>query len=180
MKRGKRGQFYIVAAIIISVVLIGLFTVNTYIKFKPKDVKFYDISDEMGLETGYVIDYGIYSQGNLNNLIEEWTVTYVDYSSKYTNIGEWVIIYGNEKNITLLYFTEESSGDISLSIGGTYVGIHVTPDSPWYGKESFQPSEDIIKVKVDDIEYAFDLRKGENFYFVISSEEGDVDIFGEK
>ena len=39
---------------------------------------------------------------------------------------------------------------------------------------------DIIKVKVDDIEYAFDLRKGENFYFVISSEEGDVDIFGEK
>ena len=115
--RYKKAQFYIIAAVIIAIILLGLFATKNYIRVKPKDVKFYDLSKELNLESGYVIDHGIYNpnERSLESLVEEWARTYVDYSSKVTGIGEWIFVYGNEIMINAIIFTNESSGSVYIT-----------------------------------------------------------------
>lgn len=174
MKRGKKAQFYIIAAIIISVVLIGLFTTSNYVKVKPKDVKFYDLSKELNLESGNVIDSGIYRAEDLNKLIANWTSIYVDYSRENTGVGEWIFVYGNEKQMTVLRFTNESSGEVYIDVGGSKPGLVIPGEQ--FQSSSFVPSNETIKIKTPGGgEYDLELKEGENFFFVISK-EGSVAI----
>ena len=55
MKRGnKRGQLYLIAALIIVFVIIGFFSLGNYAKKQKTDVKIYDIAKELEIETGNV------------------------------------------------------------------------------------------------------------------------------
>ncbi len=170
---GKKAQFYIIAAIIISIILFGLFAVRNYILVGPKNVKFYDLSKELNLESGYVIDHGIYKDEELDVLVDQWASAYVDYSSKVTEVGEWIFVYGNEKKINATVFTNEISGTVSISIGGGYPSsIEITGDAKKYNiKDIIIQGKEVKLVAPDKNEYDFNLTRGENFFFVISKEE---------
>ena len=73
IKRGnKRGQIYLVAAIIIVMILAGIASVKTYAVATTEPRKIKDISSELKEETSRIIDYGIYSNNNLNVLLNSF------------------------------------------------------------------------------------------------------------
>ena len=81
-KRGKRAQFYIIAAVIIVVVIIGLVGVRNYIRVREEPQEFYDLSEVLSREGTAVVDYGIYNQEDLNVQLQGFTELFVDYVEK--------------------------------------------------------------------------------------------------
>ena len=67
----KRGQFYLVAAVIIVLVVIGISSVKTYSVIKSEPQNLEDLSLELSEETARIVDYGVY---NGENKIEDFII----------------------------------------------------------------------------------------------------------
>lgn len=57
----KKGQFFILAAVILAVIIIGLGVVYNTVSVSESSNKFYSYSDQLKKETGAVVDYSLYS-----------------------------------------------------------------------------------------------------------------------
>jgi len=177
IKRGKKGQFYIIVAVALVVVIAGIITITNYATTAKRPAKFYDLSEDLGIESEKVVTYGIYKEGYTGRVIEEFADSYSDYFDQMAGKGEKVFVYGNENNISMLVYTNVTKGRISLGLG---------KDSPVYldveGKDKKRTSlipimlprlgEDIV-INITNKEYKFTLSKGENFYFVLTKKIGN-------
>jgi len=165
MRINKRGQFYIIAAIIVVAVLIGVFIYGNYAKTSTSYNKVYDIGSELKIETGYVYDYGIYNGNETDKLIDQWTDAYYNYSQNA--IEDWVFIYGNYANATVVYFTRNETGNICVEISG---GSCLEMQKIIKGRtEASTPGNAITSVSFHGNDYPFQLKEGENFFFVIKA-----------
>lgn len=173
MKRGdgrgnKKAQFYILAAIIIIFVLIGIFVYGNYAKTRNDYTKIYDLGDELRIETGYVYDYGVYNGTDTDPLIEKWADVYQNYTQNI--VEDWVFVYGNEEGVTALYFQKEDTGGICVQVGG---GACIpTTEVKSKGHKGTKSAENgTILVNIEEYDYTFELNEGENFFFVIRAGE---------
>ena len=155
----KRGQFYLVAAIIIIVIIFGFFTIRNYAKTEKKETIVYDLKKEFGLEGGKVIDFAIYNETDYNKVMENWTKTYVPLKGK--DASDFVVVYGNSTTLTLLNYNQTSSG--TVSIGGSGVTVIVT--SPM--KTDIAIAGNDLNIIFEDFQYNFTLQPGKNFIFLI-------------
>ena len=80
--KAKTGQFYLIAAIIIVTVIIGLSTVTNYVLTKNQPLKFYDLSSEVGEESSRVVDHGIYNAADIQGKIETFLSDFLQYSEE--------------------------------------------------------------------------------------------------
>ncbi len=164
----KRGQFYIIGAIIIITVAIGLASVTNYAQTRKKSAKFYDLSSELNQESSRVVDYGIYNEQYLPMLIEDFTDNYfINYTEEKEKGTELVLVYGNRNNVTVAIYTSEKTGKVDINYGMTSF-VHTGTDKYVVNRTSKIPEGDLITVKVLGVEYNFNLQKGENFFFVIT------------
>lgn len=163
----KRGQFYLLAAIVIVAIIIGLAGVMNYSKVKT-DTKLIDLGEELGIEGGKVLEYGVYNQGE--NKVEDFAGKYDDYAGEDKNL---FFIFGNSEGVFVLTYDEIIIGTISM--GQTSFSIEE-------GIAQIEPAEILgnkIFVTLTDPEtretntYEFELNPGENFYFVIFQKIGD-------
>lgn len=173
----KKAQFYILAAIIIVLIVITLSSIVTYsvVRTEPKSVS--EIEKILRSESSNIVKYGMVS-GNVK--LDEFTRTdlanYLGLNPDLsrTNI---TIVYGNGESDTLqaITYSEESSG--SVGIGGVEQRFRKAKTS--IESVSITDTAD-GKVKVDILqkEYTFDLKEGENFYFVIVNEQGGETFVG--
>jgi len=161
----KRGQFYLVAAIIIALVVFGLASVSNYASVEEKETVVFDLRQELGGESGYVIDFALYSQGEISQLIENWTNVYVA-GKQDQEIEDWVFVYGDPSNITVLAFVSESSGVITVDsgAGSSYVDITSTK------VRRAQAWGDYVNVSLGNFTYSFDMNSGQNFAFLIKKQ----------
>ena len=60
----KRGQIFLMAAILITSVVIGLSTIDTEAEVMSPNEAFYDLSGEIGFETKRVLDYGVFQNSD--------------------------------------------------------------------------------------------------------------------
>ena len=176
----KRGQFYLMAAIIIIAVILGFVGVKNYVK-KTSDVKLYDLKEELGIESEKVIEYGKLELNDDQNeqLLEHFTAVYTEYSGEEKQL---YFIFGSCDKIIAYTYEEDSSGSVSLPGVGGGSGITLTQtvkkglcnpnepnkyncDNACVGKE--------VQVIINNQQYSFDLNQGEAFYFVISEKVGD-------
>lgn len=173
----KRGQFYLLAAMILIVIITGFAAVSNYAQ-KRSSVKLYDVRDELGIESGFVVEYGTVQGENIEidgkqvNIIDHFTEQYDEYAGEDKEI---FFIFGNLKKVTLITYGDISQGDIELVTG---TGTSTTYEVP--GKEIIKqtivPDGGMVTVKVGENEYPFELKPGENFYFVISQTIGEEQI----
>jgi len=173
MDKSKKSQFYIIAALIIILVIIGLISIGVEIKRGKEYKKIYDLGEELKIETGSVYDYGVYKGKNTSKLIGKWAKKYYEYS-KGKVVEDWIFIYGNNKSMTVLTFTMTSSGNITIIFpGGKGKGVNVEIEREVERKKSFEPgSEKKINLIFKNLTYEFELEEGENFFFVIREEGG--------
>ena len=174
MKRGnKKGQFYLLAAIIIIVVIVGFAAISNYAK-KRSSIKLYDIKDELQIEGGEVLEYGVYTgEEQIDDFIEK----YQEYAGEGKNL---YFIFGNVGEVWMVTFEEVVRGKITETSG---TGVDIP--GVRYEKEQLEVIEEggiktvivTIGEEGNEIDYEFELKPGENFFFVISQEiEGEKHI----
>ncbi len=154
----KRGQFFLMAAIIIIIIVFGFIAIRGYIKTEEKKTAVYDLEKEFGLESGKVVDYVIYSEEDFDTIMKNWTEIYI--GGKKQNVDEFVVVYGDSSHQKMAELTLECPGEISISGWKKEVcekKIKIT--NVELGQN--------FKVKVGGIDYEFNITEGKNFIFLI-------------
>tara|TARA_Y100000310_G_scaffold341057_1_gene438940 strand:+ start:2247 stop:2786 length:540 start_codon:yes stop_codon:yes gene_type:complete len=170
----KRGQFYLVAAIIIVFVLAGIASVRTYAIVRPEPRVIQDLGSELKEETSRIVDYGIYNTDvDLNLLLDSFTdEEFAPYFLQKTGETGIVFIYGDKEDLSAVQYDKELTGTISATIGTGVVNWQEV--SPLTRRISVSPtSSDSLEVEISGRTFEFDLKDNEMFYFVIIKEEGD-------
>ncbi len=147
----KRGQFYLIAALVIISIIIGFAAVSNYLQQK-ESIKLYNLGEELGIESENVLDFGTYNgfdETEMEDLLKNFIGTYAEYIEEGIEI---YFIFGNRDNIAV-------------------VGYRQLEEVPFISAEITASGKEVI-VTINSIKYPFELEKGENFYFVISQEIG--------
>jgi hypothetical protein len=168
----KRGQFYLVAAIIIVLALSTLASVATYAVVKPKPRSVTDLGSELSEEGARIVEYGIM---NADDKVEEFaSEVYAPYFLRKTENANVVFIYGNKNNLKAIQYYTSSTGSISANIGSGSTSWAILND---FANQTAITgiTEDVVRVTMFGTEYEFELRDNEMFYFLIIQEkEGEV------
>ena len=168
----KRGQFYILAAIIIVLAVSGIASVKTYAATKPEARKIQDIGSELSEEGSRIVDYGIYNSQDLTNLLNSFTDTeYAPYFLKKTENTDVVFIYGDKTNLWGVQYNQESTGTISATIGGGSTDWQIVNTFADRTAITDDDGDGIISVELLGKSFDFDLKDNEMFYFLIAQEK---------
>lgn len=171
MEKGdKEGQFYLLTTVLI-ITMIGGFILISNFSQKRIDIKFDYLGEELNIESEKVIDYGINNNKDIKTLLENFTETYSIYSEAENSY----FVFGNRGIITLAGYKKLNSGSIFINVGSGNQELILNKEV--YNSSEFINPQENIKVIVNEIEYDFSLKSGENFYFILSKEiEGEIYI----
>ena len=147
MKRGrdKKAQIFILAAIILSVLLISFGFIYNSVRVSNQPKNFNDVSYNVKKESGGVVDYEIYNNISDKISLSNFVNSLAEYIIDKNPDSNFLFIYGNSGNLTLWnygvndasYNADGKSGDI---IGG---GRHVV------SSVSYVPSGSKTRVSVN-------------------------------
>jgi hypothetical protein len=157
----KRGQFYLIAAIVIITIAVGFIIVsNTASSQQTPNI--YNLRDEIKIESSKTISYG------LNNQFTQIQTqgTLINFSNQYINNSQnnnFYFILGNTTNVTFVSY-QSSYSNVSLN------GVDYT-NNIGVGKvyiQSFVPQNNVV-IGVNGNLYTFILNSGTNFNFILFS-----------
>ncbi len=171
MKEGynKSGQFYLAAAIVIIVAIVSFAGITNYLQ-RGEPVRIYDLKDELGIESGQVLDYGVYQEYDTtqtNNLLKDFTENYAHYVEKGFSL---YFIFGNAEKLVVAGYKDLVTGKISIGQGKNFQSELQFTQGVYNATtiDNVNLDEDnIVNVKIEETEYKFKLKPGDNFYFVI-------------
>ena len=170
--RGKRGQFYLIAAIFIILIMFGTTSIATQALVKPEPRTIKDLGDELNRETYKIIEHGVVLEKELTPLIESFSKEdMAKYILKNSEDASIVFVYGKEDGYNTI--AVENKGIGAITIGGSKLtdeGLNFREGEP-------EKEGDFLKLKVNDILYKFKIKPNEMFYFlIVKSREGEVFI----
>lgn len=175
--KNKKGQFYLVAAIIIVMAISGIASVKTYAIAKSEPRKIQDIGSELREESMRIVDYGIYSKENMTKLLNNFTESeFGPYFLKKTENTGIVFIYGDAEELYSVQYSPASTGRVYATLGGAspqwsdmveYVNITKIDTA----------GVSAVNITVLNKDFEFNIKENEMFYFLITQEkEGEVYI----
>jgi len=195
----KRGQFFILAVVIISAVLVSLVAVHNYASTTPQPERFYDLSQEIKQESAKVIDYGVYKGIDISEKIQEFSeVVAKNLLNKYPDLG-FVFIYGDAEELVIENYDDEESSfqlkdqsDTLETISGgsteTESNIEIIFKDASFSEEVTQflsefqknswnakiinPGESNIEVKINQQIYNFNVEENQQFFMVLLKNQG--------
>lgn len=178
----KKGQFYLLAAIVIMALILGYVGVSNYIS-KKEATKVYDVKEELNIEGNNVLEFGILKGDEIklttttgeiftgeDAIIQHFITLYTSYLE---GVGENINLYyifGNKNEIKAYKIIDVSSGSLNLDLGGgTVLKNDVIKKSveALEGNQYTTSNGEVI-VSIEGNNYPFDLKEGENFYFIVS------------
>ncbi|MGD9275602.1 MAG: hypothetical protein PVJ67_00345 [Candidatus Pacearchaeota archaeon] len=170
----KRGQFYLMAALVIIVLIIGFAAVSNYSRTQEY-TRAYDIGQELEIESAQVLSYGIYNENIGIEQMENLLDGFIEEYSKIGNLQELYFIFGNAQNITFMGY-QQLNETVLVDVGineGEYSPLEIRKQQVEYqGFEEGALDIETISIKIhygDEInEFGFELNPGENFYFILS------------
>jgi len=172
----KKGQFYIIAAVIIIVTLSGLVAIVNYAKTRPEPIKFYDLSEQFYGEASKVVDYGVINNADVQSKLDNFTKTFLKYSnSKEPNIN-FVFVYGNSSSLTVFQSNQSKEGSesrITLNTGSTQSVKIIPEDNLDISKTVYTPTQDTIALNFSGAVYNFNLTGGQQFFVVLRLEKAN-------
>jgi hypothetical protein len=167
----KKGQFFLIAALVIVGIIATLAAVNFSTKTPKEDVTIYDLSKEIDYESNQLIDYGVYKGAGSMEINSDVLALVGNYSSSNPDT-DILVVYGNEQLVRGVLFSKESTGVEAISAGGV-------PKGQFEFSQTAIPLTTIIKdqknveVMLENKRLAnFTLNPGENFYLILQKEVG--------
>ena len=189
MERGKRGQMFLLAAVIISVIVVSFaFTANeARVNNEPDNFK--DFSYEVKKETGAVMDYQIYTgfndDANLTQFVDLLADDFYNKDSDYN----FMFVYGNSSNVTFKNYGSRTSraNDQWVQGAGTRItstigrlGSHVEVNQTWEDSErgddswiAHESQVDYVEIEVSGQKFNVSFSKNKQVIFIIQKEVGD-------
>ncbi|NPE26501.1 hypothetical protein HNV12_00685 [Methanococcoides sp. SA1] len=184
----KRGQFFLLAAVIISVVVLSLGVTTNQAVFSEEPENFYDFSYEVTRESGAIIDYEVYAGfddgANLDQFIEllsedikerspdsdfmfiygdEDEIKLKNYGRKDVSVGDDVVIGSNEGSNKVCF--KNFCNDISTSTSDFDGASYVFEKGDILGDE--------IIVDLSGNEFRFPISKNKQVLFIMEKDIGD-------
>tara|TARA_Y100000034_G_scaffold133548_1_gene199288 strand:+ start:846 stop:1415 length:570 start_codon:yes stop_codon:yes gene_type:complete len=159
----KKGQFYLLATIIIITLISGFATVINYSK-PQTNINIDYLGEELIIESEKVLDYGLNNNVNLKNLIGDFNKRYINHS----NVDNAYFIFGTKGNLTIAGYKKLSSGTITYDVGSGNQVLNLNKGV--YGSSNFLNPDENISITSDGVVYDFTLKTGENFYYILSKE----------
>jgi len=164
----KRGQFFLIAAIVIIGSVIGLATTVNSIKTGNDNKAFYNLGKEIGFETKRVLDYGVVRKEDVLDLSRTFLEQYKNYIAQ----EQVVFIFGDENEMQALFFENSQSGSVGISTGTQISGTITIEDLVGrLADVDYTQGSETVSVLIKDINYDFRLKQGQNFFFVIIKEQ---------
>lgn len=201
MPKNKRGQFYIIFAVLVIVIITGLVTTTNYANKVKEPVQFYDLSEDFEAETTKIIDYGVFqsmSEENIIGQIDIFATEYLEYAQKKDPNLQLVYIYGDKEGIHIDNYAFE---DISVQPAiGTEVETGAGSEQTiskiiihYEGKEFSKEIEEkmryfenvkrdietpggFVRVEIAGIVHNFNLGSTEAFYYVVVTKGSESEI----
>ena len=188
----KRAQFFLLAAVIISTVILSLGITSNWARVSHEPKGFYDFSYEVKRETGAVADYVIYTDVDGGKL-EEFVVLLAKDIKDRDPDSEFLFIYGDSSNMTLKNYGaksatvggEEAPGGGSLFINKICMGSKCQSiDMPIYeyrgdiGTKKFNKTEleslgNEIIVEIEGYEFPFLISEHKQVIFIMQKDVED-------
>ena len=169
----KKGQMYLVAAIILVLAISGIASVRTYAEIKSEPRKVQDLGSELTEEGVRIVDYGIYSRQNLTRILNNFTDTeFAPYFLKKTDNTSIVFVYGDVDELYSVQYLEQYTGTVYATLGGAapawqpasiYAERKLITDHGGVGS--------MLEVNVFGKIFEFEIREEEMFYFLITQEK---------
>ncbi len=169
----KRGQFYLVAALVIIAVIASLTTVYNDIKVQDKEVFVYDLSKEINYEIKTYLGSGTFSALSPEEIEAYIKKIAEDYSTTYPGI-DFIIVYGNKEDLNLIAYIAEPKGEVCINT----TCFSVTETNLLNG--TVEVNGNVAKIVFFDgdkeVTYTFDIDKdGQNFFLVLQKkDEGEI------
>jgi len=164
----KRGQFFLIAALIIVAVLLSLGTIYNKARVQKSDSRVYDLSKELTYEGAKVIDSGYYSSLNKDQIGERLNAI-ISNSSTANKDSDIITIFGDFNNITVTNYSAQCN---TVGIGDS-AEISCVPN-PETNTKSY-PNQKNVTVEIGGNNYTFQLKAGQNFYILMrKSKSGET------
>lgn len=191
----SKGQFFILAAIIISSIVFSLATVYNSVDFSREQESFYDLSYEIKQESAMVIDYGVV---NGEDELPDFAEVAAGYSE--SEGVELVFIYGNSSGVLVDNYGvddgEDSFGNkisgggkisssvITMSVGSAEVGQTTSTAVKIFNK-NHQVSvpvsgSGVVKISINDQDYKFSLMDNKQFFMIVKKSIGEEEYIDVK
>jgi len=166
----KKGQFYLVAAMLIVLVVSGFAGVSSYALINAEPQTINEVREDLSRESYHIIEYGVYNEQDVTTLETSFIGEQMgNFFLEKTQDANIVFIYGNKKNLKALQYDRGSQGDISVGGSGwiSHAAIARIKD---LGDVSGQDS---VFVELLNNTYSFAIKDNQLFYFVIVKESDE-------
>lgn len=163
--QNKRGQFYLIAAVIIIAMVFAI----TALVNQAKKQEFTEIQyagEELAIEAEAVLDYGIKNNKDMNILLGHFTKNYSDYS----NVENLYFVFGDTPDISVAAYRHTLPAIIIVNISEEESDELEIPVKA-YTKKDYSISGNVITLTINEIPYEFELKDGTNFYFITSESD---------
>ena len=133
----KRGQFYLIAAIMVVGFVIGFATISNSLR-KNDFTKVNDLAEQLKIESENVLDYDLYNpKGQLDNFTKQFS----EYAGDDIKI---IYVINQSGKLNVYNYTEGKRENVVYNLEGNE-----------------------IKINVDEKNYTIELEKENNFHFIM-------------
>lgn len=174
IKRGRQGQFYIIAAIIIVLVLMGLAGVTNYIMVREEPEEFYDLGEVLEREGDWAYSYALYDKQNVDTVLDDFSRSFANYTAhSKEDFFDLVIVYGDRDNAKAIVFSKKESGEVNVNIGSQKIQFTTQEQGKLNRQElNIQPDKDgYINFEIENYSYEGYLKDNQNFIFYMTTEK---------
>ncbi len=167
----KRGQFFILTAVILSTIVIGLTTTKNYVKIYEEPQEFFDLTYELEEETGRVIDYGIYEkEDRLGDFLKQAAE---EMNSQGLDIELTAIYEDPEGEISILTYTNiEDSIEMNIDNWSTTTNINSGNIKEVHSSKKW-PTEKEATITMGNKTITITPKSGEKFYIILGKKTID-------
>ena len=160
MEKNKRGQFYLIAILIIIAIFVGFITVANYIR-QDTNVDIRGLEEEIQIERRNVLDYVFsnpLSDTQINSIFTNFSEEFI---KKIGDDKDIIFIFGKPTSIQLVGNQLEDTL-ISYNVGESFVNL-----KKGEFKIDLIVSINPIVLEIDGNQYSFELLDGQNIYYLI-------------
>ena len=151
---------------VIAIGIVLLLAISIFFIFFNQNKTSYNLTEKYGI-TGDVVDYGVYEEsGSYGKFISSIYEVYLKEKEKGKKV---YFVFGDEKGVNVVNYEDLIYGKIKIISGKVTSNLDVSEEK--YISQSIIPKNNEVNVIIEGEEYKFQLKPGEDIYFIISENE---------
>lgn len=162
----KKGQFYLVAAVVIVVILFSISTIHNSTKTSDEYSLVYSLADEIKFETSQILDnsalFNVEEQETLSRIQE-----YLSYISQKNPSTKFLAVYSTEQNIHFITYNNANS-----DVVGTYENQEVWKPASDSSEtiQTLSKNSDSITLEISSETHILNIPEGRQFFVILINE----------